>query len=147
MGAYGLRHPDVREIAMKTRQIGWRTVATGLLGLVLTALIVRSPLPAQADAGYWSDGWPACNWVGATWFNPSTVGWGKTEGPTSCADRAVLRLEWYDGSQWHDTGFVYSAWGVNWNQMGGSPAYSLVGTHQIHVIGWGYSNWGGTQEP
>jgi hypothetical protein len=51
MGAYGLRHPDVREFAMKTRRIGWRTVATGLLGMVAIAGVVIGGFVAANTAG------------------------------------------------------------------------------------------------
>ncbi|MEJ5221760.1 MAG: hypothetical protein WHT63_07130 [Tepidiforma sp.] len=105
------------------------------------------PRAARAGTGFWSDGWPACTWWGSTWFSAPTVGWARTDGPSGCVDRAVVRLQWYDGQAWQDTLLQYSAWGVNWIQYGGSPATLLVGTHQVYVAGWGYSQWGGTEEP
>lgn len=120
-----------------------------IIGAVLALIISLSTSgtfrSAKADTGYWADGWPACNWWGSTWFSGST-GWARTEGPSSCTDFAALRLQWYDGSSWHDTGLTYSASGVTWRQLGGTPSTTIVGTHQIYVIGWGYSNFGYTQE-
>jgi hypothetical protein len=128
-------------------QLRYRLIA-GIAAAFALCLATTQAWQSQASAseGYWSDGWPVCTWWGATWFNPPTSGWARTEGP-SCVDRAVVRLQWYDGSIWRDTYLQYSAWGVRWIQYGGSPAYALVGTHQVHVAGWGYSQWGGTQEP
>lgn len=119
----------------------WVALAGGL------GLASDGPRAARAGTGFWSDGWPACTWWGAAWFSSPTVGWARTEGSSSCVDRAAVRLQWYDGRAWQDTLLQYSAWGVSWIQYGGSPATLLVGTHQVYVAGWGYSQWGGTQEP
>ena len=118
-------------------------IASGIAALILVFPSPGSPSSAKADVGYWADGpWPYCNWIGSTWFGTSTIGWGRTEGPASCTDFALLRLQWYDGSGWNDTGLQPSPAGVPWKQLGGSGAYNLVGTHQIWVSlsGWGYSN-------
>jgi hypothetical protein len=121
------------------------TGAVALAGVGFDGQIERRE--AAADTGFWSDAWPPCTWWGSTWFSAPYLGWARTEGPGSCVNRAVVRLQWYDGSTWNDTYLQYSSWGVNWIQYGGSPSYLLVGTHQVHVTGWGYSQWGGTQEP